>query len=428
MSSWVAIDATTDRRALALRLAREREEVLAGGAAPARLRDVIVGSWGRSRSAGIDAESGLAPVRIGRDAAAERWDAHPLARAMPAVLDLLEDVRSDDGQVVLACDADGTLLWIDGAPALVDAAQGIHLERGANWSEAAAGTNAMGTALAVGHPLQVFSAEHFCAPVHPWTCSAAPVRDPASGEVLGVIDLSGELATAHPHTLAVVSAAARFAEAEIARMRTQDARRRVRRDPVDAQPVVLELLGSDRARLRLPGDDVGTELSRRHSELLALLALRPEGWSAEELAVELFGDFGKPVSVRAEVSRLRRLLGGRLAGQPYRLVGGVRTDAARLEQLVRDGDLGVALASCTGDLLPGSDVPMLVEVRERLAEELRSATLASGDPELVEAWLQTPSGREDEGACRALLALTQPGQPAHELAARRLRRLVALSA
>ena len=424
MSSWVAIDATTDRRALARRLADDRDRVLSGERPASPLRDVIVGSWERSTSAGIDADGGLAPVAIDREEAAERWDAHPLARAMPAVLDLLEDVRADDGQVVLACDADGTLLWIDGAPALVDAAQGVHLQRGALWSEAAAGTNAMGTALAVGHPLQVFSAEHFCAPVHPWTCSASPVRDPATGEVIGVIDLSGELATAHPHSLAVVSAAARMAEAEIARMRVEDARPRARAPRSRLhEPLVLELLGSDRARLRLPGDPVGTLLSRRHSELLALLVLRPGGWSAEELAIEVFGDFGKPVSVRAELSRLRRLLGDRLTAQPYSLLGEVRTDAARLERLVRDGDLGVAIEACRGELLPGSEVPFLVEVRDRLTDELRRATLASGAPELLEAWLAVPPGREDEDACRALIALTRADDPRHALAVGRLKRL-----
>ncbi len=424
MSSWVAIDATTDRRALARRLADGRDRVLSGERPPALLRDVIVGSWERSSSAGIDADGGLAPVRIDKDRAAERWDAHPLARAMPAVLDLLEDVRADDGQVVLACDTDGTLLWIDGAPALVDAAQAVHLERGAVWSEQAAGTNAMGTALAVGHPLQVFSAEHFCAPVHPWTCSAAPVRDPTSGEVIGVIDLTGELETAHPHSLAVVSAAAKMAEAEIARMRLMDARPRARgpRSRL-AEPLVLELLGSDRARLRLPGDPVGTLLSRRHSELLAMLVLRPGGWSAEELAIELFGDFGKPVSVRAELSRLRRLLGERLSAQPYALVGEVHADATRLEELVRAGDLGVALEACTGELLPGSEVPFLAEVRDRLNDELRRATLASGDPAHLEAWLATPPGRDDEAACRALMAITRAHDPRHALAAGRLRRL-----
>ena len=104
-------------------------------------------------------------------------------------------------------------------------ATGVHLMRGARWSEADAGTNAMGTALAVDHSLQVFSAEHFATPVHGWTCSAAPLHDPVSGELLGVLDLSGPLQTAHPHSLALVTAAARMVEAVLLREAAERAAR-----------------------------------------------------------------------------------------------------------------------------------------------------------------------------------------------------------
>jgi len=53
--------------------------------------------------------------------------------------------------------------------------------------------------------------------VHGWTCSAAPVSDPETGDRLGVIDLSGEISTAHPHSLALIEAAARMTEAELHR-------------------------------------------------------------------------------------------------------------------------------------------------------------------------------------------------------------------
>ncbi len=79
---------------------------------------------------------------------------------------------------------------------------------GARWSEAAAGTNAIGTALAADHALQVFAAEHYSERVQWWTCSAAPIHDPASGEVIGIVDLTARMETVHPHTLALVNAVA----------------------------------------------------------------------------------------------------------------------------------------------------------------------------------------------------------------------------
>ena len=51
-------------------------------------------------------------------------------------------------------------------------------------------------------------------------------------------------------------------------------------------------------------------LSPRHAELLLLLALNPDGLTAAELSTELFGSLDHAVAVRAEMSRLRKHLGG----------------------------------------------------------------------------------------------------------------------
>ena len=223
--------------------------------------------------------------------------------------DLLADVGAEGEQVVLVCDADGTLLWIDGDQRMLDEATGVHLMRGARWSEADAGTNAMGTALALDHSLQVFSAEHFATPVHGWTCSAAPLHDPRTGQLLGVLDLSGPLQTAHPHSLALVGAAARMVETVLAQR------------PVLALPArstqgrVAAARWAATAPRSTLADGRTVTLSRRHSELMVLLALRPDGMTAEEIAIALHGDFGKPVTARAELSRLRRILGRRAAGR-----------------------------------------------------------------------------------------------------------------
>ena len=215
-SQWVAIDSSTDRRQWARKLRRAHERGLAGATAQPEVREVIDQSWRRSARAHFDPIGGIAPLVISGDEAAARWDSSPLRVAEPILREMFADIGTAGQQVVLVCDADGTMLWIDGEPGVLEEATAIHLERGARWSEESAGTNAMGTALAAGHPLQVFSAEHFAVSVHEWTCSAAPIRDPETGETLGVLDLSGELATAHPHSLALVEAAARMIEAELA--------------------------------------------------------------------------------------------------------------------------------------------------------------------------------------------------------------------
>jgi transcriptional regulator of acetoin/glycerol metabolism len=106
-------------------------------------------------------------------------------------------------------DAEGLVLSIVGRRrAKSQAAEEMNFVPGARWSEAAAGTNAIGTALAADHALQVFAAEHYSERVQWWTCSAAPIHDPASGEVIGIVDLTARMETVHPHTLALVNAVA----------------------------------------------------------------------------------------------------------------------------------------------------------------------------------------------------------------------------
>lgn len=406
MGDWTALPATGDRRHRALSLARAHDAVLSGAPPPPEVRGVIADSWRRCTAAGIDPQHGLAPLALHDDEASTRWETSPLAAAEQVLQELLRDVRAEGEQVVLACDADGTLLWIDGDERLLDQATGVHLMRGARWSEADAGTNAMGTALALDHSLQVFSAEHFATPVHGWTCSAAPLHDPRTGQLLGVLDLSGPLQTAHPHSLALVSAAARMVEAVLAQ-------RPVVLPATATHGIALRALGRDRAEVTLPDGRTET-LSRRHSELMVLLALRPDGMTAEEIAIATHGDFGKPVTARAELSRLRRVLGPHLLAEPYRLATTPHADFLA----ARD------VADYPGPLLPRSELPLVVEAREALDHRIRGLALRSGDPARLHAWITSAAGRDDLEATRRLLALLPDHDARRPEALSHLRRLV----
>ncbi|RLV09951.1 diguanylate cyclase [Streptomyces griseocarneus] len=91
------------------------------------------------------------------------------------------------------------------------------------------------------------------------------------------------------------------------------------------------------------------ELSPRHAELLYVLVLHPAGRTAAELAADLFGDASRTVTVRAELSRIRRTLGGVLDHRPYRFADGVDV------RLLRPDEPGL--------LLPGSAAPAVVAAR-----------------------------------------------------------------
>jgi len=415
--SWVAVDASTDLRDQALRLSRIHLAAAGGDSPPAELREPVRRSWNRCAAAGFDLERATAPVSLTVDEAAERWHRHPLSIAEPILRELLADVHSDDDQVVLACDADGALLWIDGEPAVLDAAHEIHLEPGAVWSEGAAGTNAMGTALAAEHPIQIFSAEHLAEPVHGWTCSAAPVHDPRTGELLGVLDLSGEIATAHPHSLALVTAAARVVEAELA---TRPADGSATGGPQTGRPLRVQALGRTRAVIDAGGHPA--ELTPRHSEIVALLILHP-GLDDDRLASELYGRTGLAPTARSELSRLRRILGERLPSGARELGGTVSADFIELEAALDRGRIDEALDLYPGPLLAGSRVPLVVEARERLELRFRETLRARPNPAALERWLETPSGRDDVEVARELVRRLDPEHPGYPAAASRLRRL-----
>ena len=98
---------------------------------------------------------------------------------------------------------------------MLQQADSLGFSEGATWTEDHVGTNAIGTALAEAAPVQLFSAEHFEEGQIPWYCTAAPLHDPRTGELLGVVDVSGPALTLHPAIIALVETAAKLAEAQL---------------------------------------------------------------------------------------------------------------------------------------------------------------------------------------------------------------------
>ncbi|MEA2303961.1 MAG: hypothetical protein QOH43_1241 [Solirubrobacteraceae bacterium] len=227
---WLAIDAATPP-ALRAREARRAWERFVGGEPADAVRAPVADSWQRSLDAGVDPSgSRLAPVAEDRAETSARWDQHPLRLAAPLIRDALGSIADESEHLLVVSDAAGVLLQLEGNSLVRSrAADSMNFTEGALWSERGAGTNAIGTALAADHAVQVFAGEHFMEVVQAWTCSAAPVHDPETGELLGIIDLTGLQKDVHPHSLAVVMATARAVEGHLrARMLERDDRMRAR--------------------------------------------------------------------------------------------------------------------------------------------------------------------------------------------------------
>ena len=375
-----------------------RESFLTTGRVPRVIRPEVAQSWRRSAEHGV-ADGAMAPVDLTDDALRTYRAAHPLALGMPVIRRLLVEHAVDDDLLVAVGDAAGRLLWVEGRPRLLRQAESMHFVEGARWDEAHAGTNAPGVALATQQAVRIASSEHFQSAVQRWSCSAVPVHGPG-GEQIGVIDVTGDDRAAQPTMLALVRATAAAVEAELRLHLPVEL-------PVGGD-LALDVLGREDATFCVGGRPVS--ISPRHAELLLILAANPQGLSADALGCELDERPLDPVTIRAEVSRLRRILGtGAIDSRPYRLTPPLETDARRVRRLLDRGAYRAALQSYAGPVLPRSTSPAVVRLREELHAEVRDALLRHPDPTLLAAWTNGPLGRDDLEAWHLLSACLPAG-------------------
>ena len=194
--------------ALALRQAR-LHLLEHGDCPPAGIDERLARSWRRSLQAGLLPTDRLADTEHAtgdnlRRALAFNHDL--LAHSLPVMEYLFEQVRHSQSMVVLA-DPRGTLINTLGDADFLDKAERAALTSGASWHEEHRGTNAIGVALAEGSGVEIHGTEHFLERNGFLTCAAAPIMS-ASGELMGILDLSGGQRSRHPYALGLVSTAA----------------------------------------------------------------------------------------------------------------------------------------------------------------------------------------------------------------------------
>ncbi len=322
-------------------------------------------SWRRCAPT-LDTEREAAPVDPA-DEARERWEASPIRRAVPGLVGQLETTATGGDLIALVTDAQGRVLWQWTPPWLRSRAESVGLMPGGIWNESSAGTNGIGLALAADMPVAVFATEHWLAPFRDWVCYAAPIHA-TDGTQIGVLDLSTEWDHANPLGLTTVAAMARLVEHDLHAFEHE-------RAPALGGPVLhLGLLGRPHASL----GDIPLGLSLRQFEILAILAVVGTA-SLDQLHALLYGD--RPVTattLKAEISHLRRVLGGHIASRPYRLTVPCRADAVRLIERLEVGDVDGAGGLYAGQLLPASDAPLVVERRHHIDVALRTALLRDG--------------------------------------------------
>jgi transcriptional regulator of acetoin/glycerol metabolism len=197
---------------------RAWERFVTGESVPARTVTAdVVASWQRSAECGITPEAGEAPVVAAGDAFEDlRGHNRDFLKAARGLFTATQDLLIASRSIMILTSADGVVLDAVGNTRTLGEGEDIHLMPGADWREAAIGTNGIGTALANRGPAQVHAVEHFCAGIKRWTCAAAPVWEPGTGAILGVLDISGFAPTFHGNNLTLAVAAAHQVETVLA--------------------------------------------------------------------------------------------------------------------------------------------------------------------------------------------------------------------
>lgn len=388
MSHINAIRPGTNLSHYARELVRVHDAVISGTRTTTSPRSVVARSWNRVLTAGLDPSQKNHRDPLPFEEVLRRRRSSPLELVIDDLIQVVSGVADASRFLMVVTDAEGVVLWRAGAAAVRSHADSLGFSEGAEWTESNVGTNAIGTALAEAAPVQLFSAEHFEQAQHPWYCTASPIHDPRTGDLLGIVDVSGPAMTLHPAIGALVETAVRLAESQLWRHheeRLEHLRRSAEhvlatvsgpvlvvddhgwvahhsgvpaRDRISVPRLgttlaipglgicvperlpegwivrpasgrraiyaVLDLASSPTLEVRSADDIWRMPLSQRHSEILQLLhAAGPTGLNAGQLSRALYGDAEHLVTVRAEISRMRRHIGALIATRPYRLSDGV---------------------------------------------------------------------------------------------------------
>src|SRR3954466_14977787 len=261
-SPWQAVEAGTDLLARARQIQSSWDLLLGEGGlgaelppqATAGMRPTIVESWRRGLVTGLDPTDLMPSIEADRSETQERWLEHPLGSLRHVLVEQLQRWAQESNSLVQVTDPSGLTLYLGGPDWLKERAAEMNLVEGGRCSETVNGTNGVGTALAVDHPVQVFAFEHFSHHHREWVCSGAPIHDRVSGRLVGVIDLSSPWRIAHPRSLELVTAAARTTE-QCLRAGRRDRDARLRRRYGDLMRKTSDLL-VNRDGYLLIGDDL----------------------------------------------------------------------------------------------------------------------------------------------------------------------------
>ncbi|WP_029114609.1 sigma-54-dependent Fis family transcriptional regulator [Mycobacterium sp. URHB0044] len=165
---------------------RAREQFLTAGALSAdTVAPAVLSSWRRSRDLHVH------PDRVELPFVREPDTDTPLTHAAAPVLRRIAEDLSAQAVSVVLTSADGLILDRIAADAKIERMlDDVRLARGYSYAEQFAGTNGIGTTLETGKPAFIQGSEHYVGTLGRLACAGAPIREPVTRRILGVIDLT----------------------------------------------------------------------------------------------------------------------------------------------------------------------------------------------------------------------------------------------
>lgn len=199
------------------------ERFLGGEGKPSdALRCLVDDSWRRCLSGHVDPRQDQAAPPMDDEHLTRLRKRHEgLISVSAPLMAQAREFLAQTGTVMILTDPEGTILDVEGDPRMRHPLENVRLIPGCNWTESVIGTNAIGTALATGQPVQIHAAEHFCEGVQQWTCSATIIRDPLDSSILGAIDVSGLSRSFSRHSLALAITTAGRIESRLSKLEMQ---------------------------------------------------------------------------------------------------------------------------------------------------------------------------------------------------------------
>lgn len=326
-----------------------------------QLGQSIMSSWRRSELASIPKDrdaAPLAPHKVKENSA--------LSHAVDLCKDELKRIAQQSSMVIAVGDVGSTIVWSASSGKMRNAAERVNFVEGGQWREDLVGTNALALTLKTQQSSCVFSSEHFMSSVQDWACYAAPIVDPQTKQIIGVIDLSTKWSD---HNSLGLLAAERCAS--IVQTALQESQ---------MQNVFIRSFGV--AQVFFNGKVV--VLTPRQVEIMTILALCPQGLNLESLHQALYGE--RKISLgtlKAEISHLRDILGNVMGSRPYRIMAQVDGDFIQAEQALNAGYIETALNLCKGIFLSKTESPFLTAWRDCLESRLSDAIFKSQESDLL---------------------------------------------